>query len=213
MRVNVMIAEVYSVILEETKKNIIWFREDGKVFEGCLFFPLDADDLISKVIEAKHIEGDVYDILYAGYQFLEKYGMKAKDDKTLTCMLHWQNVNGFSDEMFIDIYRAKNDTEYLAKKKEKSEKVKKSIEEEFDLANIGGKIAITETYKRIFEERKSDIKKMTEFVIYLNHACWDLYSDYPTLSAIYSDLYYKAHDYVLKSFEGEDIKYYLRRVD
>lgn len=213
MRVNIMIADVYNNLLEETERRIVWFRDDGKVFEGALFFPLEADDMITNVVESAHINADVYDVILAGYRMLEKYDMKAKDDKTLTCMLHWQHVNGFSDEMFFDIYKAKTDTEYLAMEREVPEKVKPSMEERFNIANISGKYAIKKVYDEVFEERKSNIEKMTKFVIFLNHTCWDFYGDYPTLSAIYSDLYYKAHDYVLNNFDGEDIKYYLRMTD
>lgn len=116
MRATVMIAKVYNTILGETKKKIIFFR-DGKVFEGALFFPMDAEDLIMEVISVKYVDGTVWDVMLEAYTSMKVYGMLAKDDNTLKTMLHWQNINGFSDEMFIDAYGCKNDTEYLKMKR------------------------------------------------------------------------------------------------
>lgn len=116
MRANVMIAKVYNTILGETKKKVIFFR-DGKVFEGALFFPMDAENLIMEVISVKYVDGTVWDVMSEAYSSMKINGMLAKDDKTLQTMLYWQHVNGFSDEMFIDAYGYENDTEYLKMKR------------------------------------------------------------------------------------------------
>lgn len=117
MRATVMIAKVYDNILGETRKKVIFFR-DGKVFEGALFFPMEAEDMIMEVISVKYIDGTVWDIMMEAYGSMKVYGMLAKDDCTLHTMLHWQHVNGFSEEMFLDRYGTKNDTEYLKKRRE-----------------------------------------------------------------------------------------------
>ena len=145
--------------------------------------------------------------------------MKAKDDKTLHCMLHWQHCNGFSDEMFLDVYKTKNDTEYLQKRKEsptKPEPVKtgKSNESIFDIAEIEGEIGIKEAYKIAFNGSKGDIKKMTNLVMFLNHRGWEKDEDgYTNYAKIYFDLYEKANEYVWTHFEKDDLSYYHSVVD
>lgn len=113
---NIMIAKVYSNILGELKKKLVVFTE-GKVFEGALFWPMDSDDMIMEVVSVVHAEGNVWQVILNAYGLLKANGMVTKDDKTLLTMLHWQHVNGFSEEMFIDAYGTENDTEYLAKKR------------------------------------------------------------------------------------------------
>ena len=118
MVANIMIAKVYNTILGEMKKRIIFFRKDGKAFEVALFFPLEAYDMIMEVVSVNHVKGSVWNVMLEAYAILKANGMLAKDDKTLHTMLHWQHVNGFSDEMFIDCYGTKNDTEYLKLRRE-----------------------------------------------------------------------------------------------
>lgn len=116
MRASVMIAEVYDNILGELEKRLIIFH-DGKVYKGCLFFPLDGNDMIMKVISVNYVDGSVWDVMMEAYTSLKVNEMLAKDGKTLMTMLHWQYVNGFSDEMFTDVYGYSNDNEYIQKRK------------------------------------------------------------------------------------------------
>ena len=116
---NVMIAKVYNTILGEMKKRLVVFTE-GKVYEGALFWPMEPEDMIMEIISVNHVEGVVWDVMLEAYAALKVNGMLVKDDSTLRTMLHWQHVNGFSDEMFIDAYGAKTDEEYLAKRMEEN---------------------------------------------------------------------------------------------
>lgn len=116
---NVMIAKVYDTILGELKKKLIVFK-DGRVFEGALFWPMDALDMIMEVVSVNHVEGTVWDVICEAYGALKVNGMLAKDDQTLKTMLHWQHVNGFSEEIFIDAYGTKNDTEYIEKRRKET---------------------------------------------------------------------------------------------
>lgn len=117
---NVMIAKVYNTIVGDIKKRLVVFK-DGRVFEGALFWPMDVDDMIMEIISVNHVEGTVWDVMIEAYASLKANGMLAKDDQTLKSMLHWQHVNGFSDEMFIDAYGTKSDTEYFEKRRAKGE--------------------------------------------------------------------------------------------
>lgn len=119
MDANVMIAKVYNTILGDFEKRLIVFKDSGKVFEGTLFFPLEPDDVIMEIVSVNHVEGTVWDIMLEAYSALKVNGMLAKDGMTLMTMLHWQHVNGFSDEMFLDAYDL-NDEEYLILKLKKA---------------------------------------------------------------------------------------------
>lgn len=113
---NVMVAKIYNTIVGDIKKRLVVFK-DGRVFEGALFWPMDADDMIMEIVSVNHVEGTVWDVMIEAYASLKANGMLAKDDQTLKSMLHWQHVNGFSDEMFIDAYGTKNDTEYFERRR------------------------------------------------------------------------------------------------
>lgn len=111
---NVMIAKVYNTILGDLEKRLLVFK-DGKIYEGALFFPLDESDMIMEVVSVNHVEGTVWNVMLEAYSALKVNGMLAKDGMTLITMLHWQYVNEFSDEMFLDAYDL-NDEEYLKKR-------------------------------------------------------------------------------------------------
>ena len=117
---NVMVAKIYNTIVGDIKKRLVVFK-DGRVFEGALFWPMDSDDMIMEIVSVNHVEGTVWDVMCEAYGALKVNGMLAKDDQTLKTMLHWQHVNGFSEEMFIDAYGTKNDTEYFEKRRAKGE--------------------------------------------------------------------------------------------
>lgn len=117
---NVMIAKVYNTILGEMKKRLVIFTE-GKVYEGALFWPMSPDDMIMEIVSVNHVEGSVWDVMMEAYATLNVNGMLAKDGKTLLTMLHWQHVNGFSDEIFVDAYGAKTDDEYIKLRRSKND--------------------------------------------------------------------------------------------
>ena len=113
MKANVKIAKVYNTILEETKTDLV-IEKDNKTYIGALFFEAEEHETITEIIEEQQIEGTPAAIILTAYFMKKKYNLLAKDNKTLQVMAHWQHVNGFSDEMFINSYSCKNDTEFLA---------------------------------------------------------------------------------------------------
>lgn len=112
MKASVRIANVYDEILEETTKELVVVA-NRKSFVGALFFRKEKWEKVKKVIDKVDVEGSALDIVLAAYNLKKKYGMLAKDDKTLQSMAHWQFVNGLTDE-WIDMHLYKNDTEFLA---------------------------------------------------------------------------------------------------
>lgn len=85
---------------------------------------------------------------------------------------------------------------------------------DFSIADKFGIKAVKDTFKRAFDEWKTDYKYLTELVMVLNHKCWDHYrKGNEKLSALYSDLYYKANDWAYDNLEGEALDFYFHVTD
>jgi hypothetical protein len=86
--------------------------------------------------------------------------------------------------------------------------------QDFTIADAFGASAIKDTFKRAFEEWKSDYRYLTDLVMVVNHKCWQHYEKGNTeISQIYSDLYYKADAYACENLKGEELSYYFRVTD
>lgn len=86
--------------------------------------------------------------------------------------------------------------------------------QDFTIADAFGASAIKDTYKRAFEEWKSDYRYLTDLVMVVNHKCWQHYEKGNTeLSQLYEKYYYEAHKYALDHLKGEELSYYLRVTD
>ena len=86
--------------------------------------------------------------------------------------------------------------------------------EDFSIADRFGKSAVLDTFKRAFSEWKTDYKYLTEMVLVLNTKAWDLFNKgNQELSEIYSELYFKVHDYACTHLKGEEFEYYFNITD
>lgn len=86
--------------------------------------------------------------------------------------------------------------------------------EDFTIADMFGEKAIRDTYKRAFDEWKTDTVYLTELVITLNLKCWEHYGrGNSKLSQVYEKLYYKTHNYALSHLKGSDARYYFEMTD
>lgn len=111
MKVTIKIANVYDGILDEVRKELVIVR-GRQSYVGKLFFKKEDWESVKKVHKKVVIDGSAQDIMLEAYELLREEGMLAKDDKSLLCMMHWQFVNGLTNEM-ICAYKFKNDTEFL----------------------------------------------------------------------------------------------------
>ncbi len=94
------------------------------------------------------------------------------------------------------------------------EKFTTTFWQDFRIADVFGVDAVKDTYKRAFEEWKSDYRYLTDLVMVLNHSCWFWYErGNEGLSELYSDLYYETHDYALDNLKDEELRYYLEVTD
>lgn len=86
--------------------------------------------------------------------------------------------------------------------------------EDFTIADAFGIDAIKDTYKRSFRDWKNNIIYVTELVMVLNWKCWQHYEhNNIEFSKLYSDLYYKSHDWCLDNLKGKDLEYYIKTTD
>lgn len=84
---------------------------------------------------------------------------------------------------------------------------------DFGVADVYGANAVEDTYKRSFDSFKDDKNYGTELAMVLNWKSWEHAEKNPSLSKVYSDLYYKLHDYILDNWKDEDLEYYLSTTD
>ena len=86
--------------------------------------------------------------------------------------------------------------------------------QDFSIADAFGVKAIKDTYKRAFEEWKSDYRYLTDLVMVVNHKCWQHYEKGNNeLSQLYSDLYYEADAYACENLKSDELSYYFRVTD
>ena len=86
--------------------------------------------------------------------------------------------------------------------------------EDFSIADRFGAKAIKDTYKRAFNEWKSNYKYLTELILVLNWKCWDFYYEgNRTYSMLYEELYYEANDYARENLKGDEFRYYFEVTD
>lgn len=81
---------------------------------------------------------------------------------------------------------------------------------------VEGASGVKDTYNNVIKSWGSDIKYITEFVMALNHKCWEHHAaGKAELSKVYADLYYKADDFVVDKFKDDEeaLSYYYRVTD
>lgn len=85
---------------------------------------------------------------------------------------------------------------------------------DFTIADAFGDKAIKDTFKRAFDEWKTDTVYVTELAIVVNWKCWHWYDKgNMTRSKLYADYYYKVREWCLDHLKGDDLKYYLDTTD
>lgn len=82
--------------------------------------------------------------------------------------------------------------------------------EDFSIADLFGQTAIMDTYKRAFEEWKSDYKYLTEFVMVLNWKVWEHYETNDDYAKLYNELYFIANDYAYDTLKDEEFTYFYK---
>lgn len=85
---------------------------------------------------------------------------------------------------------------------------------DFSIADRFGAKAVKDTFKRAFEEWKSDYRYLTDLVIVLNHKLWDHYEKgHEEMARLYDSLWKKADAYAVDNLKGDELDYFLRETD
>ena len=84
---------------------------------------------------------------------------------------------------------------------------------DFTFAELFGKEAIIDIYKRCLKEWSNDVRYFTAFVMALNHKIRYWYEKDKKVAKVYDELWREADSLALEIFQWEDKKYYLRTTD
>ena len=84
---------------------------------------------------------------------------------------------------------------------------------DFSIADNFGIDAVKDTYKRAFENWKSNYKYLTELVMVLNWKIWEHYQSNEKLARVYNDLWKQADEYACENLKGEELDYFYRTTD
>ena len=84
---------------------------------------------------------------------------------------------------------------------------------DFTIAERFGINAVKDTYKRAFEEWKTNVEYVTELVMVLNHKIWHHYKTNIELAKVYNELYDEANEWCWDNLKGEDLDYFYKTTD
>ncbi len=85
--------------------------------------------------------------------------------------------------------------------------------QDFTIAEQYGISAVQDTYRRAFDEWKSDYKFLTELVMVLNHKLWLHHPSDAALAQCYDTLWREADAYAVENLTGDALSYFLRVTD
>ena len=85
--------------------------------------------------------------------------------------------------------------------------------QDFTIADRFGASAIKDTFKRAFNEWKSDYKYLTELVIVLNWKIWQHYETNDKYAKLYNELWGEADLYAMENLKGDEAAYFFRTTD
>lgn len=84
---------------------------------------------------------------------------------------------------------------------------------DFSIADNFGMAAIKDTYRRAFDEWKSDYKYLTELVMVLNYKIWQWYETDEEKARLYYDLWEKTQSYGYDNLKDDELTYFYRTLD
>ena len=85
--------------------------------------------------------------------------------------------------------------------------------QDFTIADKFGIAAIKDTYKRAFNEWKSNYKYLTELVMVLNHKIYQHYETNEEVARVYNDLWEEVDVYACENLKGEELIYFYDTTD
>lgn len=85
---------------------------------------------------------------------------------------------------------------------------------DFTIADRFGIEAIKDTYKRAFNEWKSNYKYLTFLVLNLNHKIWEHWKKHnEEYARLYDELWRQTDEYAMEHLQDNELQYYLNILD
>lgn len=84
---------------------------------------------------------------------------------------------------------------------------------DFSIAERFGDNAIKDTYKRAFEEWKTNTEYVTELTMVLNWKMWRWADDKPELAKLYEELWGQVDAWCMDNLKDKDLEYFLSITD
>lgn len=85
--------------------------------------------------------------------------------------------------------------------------------EDFSIADAFGIKAIKDTYKRAFNEWKSDYKYLTELIMVLNWKVFEHYEANEEYAQLYGKLWRQADEWAYENLKRDELNYYINTTD
>lgn len=85
--------------------------------------------------------------------------------------------------------------------------------QDFSIADAFGTSAVSDTFKRAFEEWKDNYKYLTELVMVLNHKIFQWYKKNMALAKLYNDAWTIADGYAVNNLQGRELDYFYEVTD
>lgn len=91
---------------------------------------------------------------------------------------------------------------------------KTTFRQDFTIADRYGISAIKDTFKRAFEEWKSNVEYVTELCVVLNWKIWEHYDKgNEEVARVYNDLWEKVDVWCQENLKGKDLEYFYKITD
>ena len=84
---------------------------------------------------------------------------------------------------------------------------------DFSIADQYGVDAIKDTYKRAFNEWKTNTEFVTELTMVLNWKIWRWHEHNDEYARLYNELWQKTDQWCLNHLKGQDLTYYVQTTD
>lgn len=85
--------------------------------------------------------------------------------------------------------------------------------QDFSIADYFGVNAVSDTFKRAFDEWKDNYKYLTELAMVVNHKMWQWHEHNSTLSNVYENAWETVEQYAMENLKGDELSYYYRVLD
>lgn len=85
--------------------------------------------------------------------------------------------------------------------------------QDFSIAESFGLEAVRDTYKRSFNDWKTNHVYLTELVMVLNHKIWYWFGKDEAMTELYNKLWEETDNYACANLKGEELRYFLKVID